>query len=365
MDYKDYYAILGVPRNASQLEIKKAYRTLARRHHPDANTGDKRAEARFKEINEANAALSDPGRRAAYDALGPGGINQARRPSAGRAPGRNGPDQARTGATRPGVRYQFVGGQDSDEFSDFFRSLFGDDAIFGQDPRRTSSQPGRPSRTRTLEDLLRESGASGSDFPRSGGRSAGQRAPATGELEISLAEAYSGTRRLLAVGDRHFELAIPAGIEDGGRIKLSGVAEGADAYLTIRVARHPDFARDRADLARELPITLGEALLGAEVTVPTLHGRLALRIPPETQNGRTFRLRGQGMPRLGQTSHGDLLVKVRVVLPTNLDEGARRSVRALVKRLDQVSPRPGDPIKPAPRRRPTTTTRSSTSAGGS
>ena len=159
---------------------------------------------------------------------------------------------------------------------------------------------------------------------------------------------------------------MPAGVADGARLRLAGVAAGGDAYLTIHVKAHPDFARQGADLARELPITLGEALLGAEVTVPTLRGgKLALRLPPETQNGRVFRLRGQGMPRMGSAGFGDLLVKIRVVLPSRLDEGSVRSARAFVKRLAQPSPRPGDPIKTPPRRRPSEMPEARSSQDGS
>lgn len=339
MEFKDYYAILGLPRDASPADIKKAYRRAARAYHPDANAGDPGAETRFKEANEANAVLSDPDRRATYDALGPDWAARARAQAGPDVSGgaEDGRGRGQTGGAR---RYRFTGSDvDLGDFSEFFRVFFGTDDLFGSGERFDSN-----------ENFGAGGFVSASGRPATGNRAAGL--GAVGGLDISLLEAYQGTHRLLALGERRLEVAIPAGIEDGAVIRLAGVAEGSDARLTVHIAPHPDFERHGADLSRALALTLGEALLGAEVIVPTLAGRLALRIPPDTQNGQLFRLRDQGMPRRQGAGHGDLLVRVRVVLPSHLDEATRRAARTFLKRLNQPSPRPDDPPGAPPRRHP-------------
>jgi DnaJ-class molecular chaperone len=163
------------------------------------------------------------------------------------------------------------------------------------------------------------------------------------EVEVSLEEVATGTERLVEVDGRRLQVKIPKGVETGRRIRLSGKAgSGPDAghvYLTIRVLPHQVFTRNGADLTRELPITLGEALLGAEVPVETLTGRVLLRIPPETQTGRTFRLAGQGLPRFRSEGRGDLYVRTRVVLPTGLDEKARELAKEFIDYVRQPDPR--------------------------
>jgi DnaJ-class molecular chaperone len=178
---------------------------------------------------------------------------------------------------------------------------------------------------------------------RGGGRRTGGQ-DVTAEVEASLEDVASGTTAIVQIGDRRLEVRIPAGIASGQRIRLSGKAgpDGGDVTLTVRVRPHAIFARSGADLTREIPVSLGEALLGAEIPVGTLDGRtLLLTIPPGTQNGRTFRLRGHGLPRFKAEGRGDLLVRTRVVLPAALDDEGRRLARALADHVRQPNPREG------------------------
>ncbi len=341
MEYRDYYAILGLPRTASQADIKKAFRRLARQHHPDVNRGNAEAERRFKEVNEAHAVLADPEKRKAYDTLG---ADWAAYQQGGAGGGAENPFAdfvrrsyaGRGGAGPGGIRFEYRGtAEDLSGFSDFFRTFFGGGA--------PGASPGSASgRTSTggaggigYDDILGELG-----FETPSGRAGGRRARTSGapramprqdveaETEVTLEEVSQGTTRLLQVGDRRYQITIPAGVVDGQRIRLSGKAgsgPGAgDVYVRVRVLPHATFERHGADLTREVPITLREALLGGEAPVETLsRTRLLLRIPPETQTGRTFRLAGQGLPRFRGEGRGDLYARVRVVLPTHLDEHAR------------------------------------------
>ena len=316
VEYKDYYKTLGVSKKATADEIKKAYRKLARQHHPDVNKKPE-AEKRFKEINEANEVLSDPEKRKRYDMVGP---EWERFQQGGQQPG--------------GFQWVYTGPPGSDPFngeaggfSDFFRTLFGEGAADFD----TGPLFGRPStrRRRTI---------AGADVEH--------------EVEVTLLEAYKGSERSLELRlddgtTRRLSVKIPAGVRDGQRIRLagqgapgSGGGPAGDLYLRVRIRPHPVFKRDGDDLRIELPVALHEALLGAEVTVPTLKGRVSLRIPPETQNGRTIRLAGQGMPRV-TGGHGDLYVTVKVVLPTKLKEEERELVRQLAATRADEDPRKG------------------------
>ena len=343
MEYKDYYAILGLPRTASQADIKKAFRRLARQHHPDVNKGNAEAERRFKEVNEAHAVLADPQKRKAYDTLGadwaayqqgggPGGADNpfadfVRRSYAG---GGGGPG---------GVRFEYRGSaEDLSGFSDFFRTFFGGapGAPYGSASGSTST--GGSGGT-GYDDLLGQlgfetaPGRPGGRRGRTSGQPSGQprampRRDVEAETEVTLEEVSQGTTRLLQVGDRRYQVTIPAGVVDGQRIRLSGKAgsgPGAgDVYVRVRVLPHATFERRGADLTREVPVSLRDALLGGQAPVETLgRTRLLLRIPPETQTGRTFRLAGQGLPHFRGEGRGDLYARVRVVLPTHLDEHAR------------------------------------------
>lgn len=362
MDYKDYYAILGVPRTATTGEIRKAFRALARKHHPDRNPGDAEAERRFKEVSEANEVLADPAKRKQYDELGAHWQEYARMGGrqGGDPFGPGGPfagfhQAGGRGGSGGGIRFEFAG--DPSDFSEFFRTFFagGMPGAAGPPGRpaggrgRQRDVPGGPGGA-SLDEIL--AGMGGIDFGPNGpgGRAQGgvrpvANAPLEAAVELSLEEAARGATRLLEIDGRRLEAAIPAGVSTGSRIRLRGQGGGQgqaarDLVLVITVRHHPVFSRDGANLARELPVTLREALLGAEVPVETLDGRrLLLRVPAGTQPGRTIRLAGQGMPRLKDGGRGDLIVRVKVVLPTLDDEG-RDAAAAFLEAIRQPDPRP-------------------------
>ncbi len=358
MEYQDYYQTLGVPRTASQAEIKKAFRKLARENHPDKKPGDKAAEQRFKAVNEANAVLSDADKRKKYDRLGKDWEAYSR---AGVDPDAAGPFAAGSpyggfgrggGGGAGNVRYEFrTSGGGGGDFSDFFRTFFSGDAGpapggAGRGARRGAAAG--PS----FEDILSEMGLNSADGAASppgaartasagrAGQTAVGRATAEAVAEIGLEEAFHGTTRRVEIDGRRLDLTIPRGADTGTKIKLSGQGpQGGDLVVTTRVRPHPVFTRKGADLERELPITLGEALLGGEVPVTTLKGKVLLRIPAGTQNGHRFRLRGQGMPHLRADGAGDLYAKARVVLPTKLDDEAAARAQAFLDAVDQPDPR--------------------------
>lgn len=346
MEYRDYYAALGVPRDASQAQIKKAFRKLARQYHPDVNKGNTEAERRFKEVSEANEVLSDPEKRRLYDQLGANWQSYQRAGGSSGRPGEPFAGFGGFGAGGPGgVRFEFRGNpEDLSGFSDFFRTFFaGGASPFGGAGGGFAEPAGARARTSTatgsIEDILAGLRASELEYEGNGHRpSRGPRRGASVEAgaEVTLDEVAQGTKRLLDVDGRRIEVSIPPGVGDGQRIRFSGVVpEGGDVYLRVKVRPHPVFAREGANLRRELPVTLQEALMGAEVPVQTLTGRVLLRIPPETQNGRTFRLAGQGLPRFRAEGRGDLLVKVRVVLPSGLSEEARQAAQRFLELVDQ------------------------------
>jgi len=312
MEYKDYYKVLGVERTATEAEIKKAYRKLARKYHPDVNPGDKSSEQRFKEINEAQEVLTDPEKRKKYDQLG----SQYQQWQQSGQPGSDfdwsqwygAGGQGRYGAPGGGrVEYRDIGDMfgGSGGFSDFFESLFG-----GMGGAGTRARTRAPQRGQNYEQ----------------------------PVDITLEEAFSGTARLLQLGDRRLEVKIPAGVKTGSKVRMAG--EGApggagsgDLFLKINVLPHHTFERKGNDLYRDVDVDLYTAILGGEVRVATLSGNVTLRIPPETQSGRTIRLQGQGMPALqNPQQRGDLYVKVRVKLPTKLSE----QEKTLFKELAQL-----------------------------
>jgi curved DNA-binding protein len=381
MEYKDYYKTLGLDRNASPADIKKAYRRLARELHPDRNPGDKTAEARFKEVNEAHEVLADPKKREQYNLLGSnwdqysrGGAAAGGAAGAGANPfggdpfGPGGPFAAYGAAGQGGnVRYEFHD-TGSEDFSDFFRVFFGGGAA---DPAQTAttrrsgptataspagSGTGSGSRRsgRTFEDLfsrLRSDGGSAGTATRDGGgRTSAPRSRGTRrgddvevEVELSLEEAFHGSARLVQVGDRRLEVKVPAGVETGSKIRLSGKAgsgaNAGDLYLITKILPHPIFTRTGADLTREVPITLGEALLGGEVEVDTLRGRVLLTVPAGTQQGQTIRLAGQGMPRLKIGGAGDLYARIKVVMPGKLEGRHRKAAEEFLRQVVQPNPR--------------------------
>jgi curved DNA-binding protein len=347
MEYRDYYATLGIPRGATQAEIKKAYRKLARQHHPDVNKANADAEKRFKEISEANAVLSDPEKRKAYDSLG---ANWEAYQHAGAGSGRPGNPFAGFGGFSPGgggVRFEYRGDPDDlAGFSEFFRTFFAGGASpfeggAGGAAGRRSAAGGTRTRVRTgtIEELFADMGEP--ELAGNGRRRTAAAPPASYEADaqVTLEEVARGTRRHVDVGGRRIEVTIPPGVADGQKIRLSGVGpDGANVYLRVKVLPNSTFMRDGDDLSRELPLTLGEALLGAEVPVPTLTGRVLLRIPPETQNGRVFKLSGQGLPHFRKEGRGDLMVRTRVVLPKNLSPDAKAAAERLIELADQPAP---------------------------
>jgi len=360
VDVRDYYAVLGVPRTASPSDIKKAFRKLAREHHPDKKPGDKVAEQRFKDINEANEVLSDPDKRAKYDRFGRDWEAYARAGAGARSGGGGGadpfgPDGPFAGYTTfggPGgnVRYEFHTTGNPGQFSDFFRMMFGEEAPTGGGRGaggrtfRASGSGGAAS----IDDLLAGMGVDpaargGSRSGRgsaAGGAAAGVFHPVEATAEISLEEAFHGTSRIVEIDRRRLEVTIPRGVDTGSRVKLTGKGpDGRDLVVVIRLQPHGTFTRRGADLERELPVTLREALLGGEVPVGTLKGRVLLTLPPGTQNGKSFRLTGQGMPRLKGGDAGDLYVRIRVVLPTHLDDEARTAAERFLDLAHQPDPR--------------------------
>jgi curved DNA-binding protein len=352
MEFQDYYAVLGVPRTASQSDIKKAFRKAAREHHPDRNKDDADAEQRFKAVNEANAVLSDPDKRALYDRLGKDWEAYSRAgatagaASGARAGAAGNPFAGFSGFGGPSgsVRYEFHTTGDPGEFSDFFNAFFGgaSQPVGGAGPGRGRRPTGGP----TFEEILAGMGLDTDGRPTggtaSGGRTAPRPRPASAEAvaDISLEEAYHGTTRLVEVEGKRLEVTIPKGADTGTRIRLTGKAPGGgDLYVVIRQDRDRVFTRRGADLERELPLTLREALLGADVHVRTPKGRVLLTIPAGTQPGRTFRLTGQGMPRFRTDGFGDLYVKAKVVLPTDLSPKARKAAEQFVDLADQPDPR--------------------------
>jgi len=332
MEYKDYYATLGVPKTASQADIKKAYRRLARELHPDTNK-EPDAEKRFKDANEAHAVLADPEKRKQYDELG---ANWQAYQQAGFGSG-GATDWAGFGGAPGGTRwtYRTATTEEMGGFSDFFRQFFSDAAEGG--------------------------GFSSGDFTSGGFRSAGfgdaggfeyvdlaggraQARPraipsATARAEVTLAEVATGAERMVNVNGRRLHVKIPAGVSDGSKVKLSGAVDGGDLVISVRVQPDPHFERSGADLKALLPLTLSEALLGAEVPVPIPTGKsVMLRIRPNTQNGQEIRLKGRGLPKRGSSQKGDLIVTTQVVLP-KLEEDARERIRPILEAVDQPDPR--------------------------
>jgi len=321
MAAKDYYAILGLSKNATEKDIKQAYRKLARKYHPDVNPGDKSAEARFKEMNQAHEVLSDPEKRKKYDQFGE---NWQYADQFARAGGQQQQATWDFSRARGGPQFDFGDQAGAEGFGDIF------DSILRGSRGRTARRPQR-----------------GQDFEQ--------------PVEVSLEEAYRGTMRMLemqgeepcptckgrgcrtcggagaVLKSKRLEVKIPSGVREGSRVRIAGKGgpaqmggEAGDLYLLISVKPDDRFQRTEDDLHVDVPVILTDAILGGEVEVPTLEGKkLALKIPPETQNGKVFRLAGQGMPRLGNNTKGDLYAKVNVVLPARLSANEKELFQQL------------------------------------
>ncbi len=308
MPKRDYYEILGIDRSASEAELKRAFKKLARKYHPDVNPGDKKAEERFKEISEAYAVLSDKEKRGRYDAMG--------------------------------------------------HAAFGGGSPWGEG----GAAPG-------MEDILREFGLGdilggmfGGGRAGRGGFGARPRQPRRGQdlnysMEIGFDDALKGLNTTITVPKttqtdggierttERIQVKIPPGVSNGSRIRLAGKGESSlnggaqgDLFIVTKVRDHPFFERKGDNLYLELPVTLGEALLGARVEINTFEGATKMTIPPSTQNGQVFRLPGKGAPKLKGSGQGDLYVTISVMLPERMDEESKEIVRELERR-NPASPR--------------------------
>jgi curved DNA-binding protein len=346
VQYKDYYQSLGVSRTASDAEIKKAFRKLAREYHPDVAKNKKQAEEKFKEINEAYEVLGDPAKRKKYDELGanwqsgadfrpPGGWESFVREQAAGRRGSRGQD----------YEFQFGG----TGFSDFFEQLFGSAGrrgAAGFDGRGRFGEEEAPERGQdiegdimvTLEEATR--GSIRSVSVRHGALC--EKCGGTGQRGRHACSACGGTGQL-AKTETH-QVKIPAGVTEGQRLRVagrgeSGVGGGAagDLYLRVRLAKHPDFDVDGHNLIYEAELAPWEAVLGASISVPTLDGRVNIKIPPGTQNGQKLRVRGRGLPERGGGT-GDLIVETRVEVPNRISDSERKLWEQLAQE-SRFSPR--------------------------
>ncbi len=340
VQYKDYYEVLGVPRTASDVEIKKAFRKLAREYHPDVAKNKKQAEEKFKEINEAYEVLGDSAKRKKYDELGPNwsaGADFRAPPGWESFPGGG---RSASGRGPRGEEYEFHFGGTG--FSDFFEQLFG-------------SKGGRAS------GFGRPGGLDEEEFATERGRDV------EGDIMVTLQEAMIGSVRAVSVRHgvpcehcggtgqraRHVcnvcggtgqiaktethQVKIPAGVTEGQRLRVAGRGEAGagggaagDLYLRVKLAKHPDFEVEDHNLIYEAELAPWEAVLGADISVPTLNGRVNIRVPPGTQSGQKLRVRGRGLPKRAG-GNGDLIVATRVEVPTQIGETERKLWEQLAK----------------------------------
>jgi len=311
VDYKDYYKVLGVDKKAAADDIKKAYRKLARKYHPDANPNNPQAEEKFKEIGEAYEVLKDPQKRQRYDQLG---SNWKQYANTG-WPGGGGQSYTYDFGDGKGFNFGNMGGG----FSDFFEMFFGS----GADQR-----------------------FSGFNFGGSGARQAQKGQDMQSSMSVTLKEAYTGTTRSIRLQKgqktRTVNVKIPAGIKDGGKIRLAGEGGASpmggasgDLYITINVVGHALFTRKGCDLHIEVPVTIKEAYMGARIDVPTFDGKVTTKLPAKTQAGRTLRLKGKGMPELKGKGRGDLYVKIKIVFPEKLSRQKQKQFEEFLKGYDE------------------------------
>ncbi|HVW63350.1 MAG TPA: J domain-containing protein [Puia sp.] len=313
MDFIDYYKVLGVNKNATQDEIRAAYRKLARKHHPDLNPNDKEANKKFQQINEANEVLSDPDKRKKYDQYGKDWqhaetFEKAKQSSGSRSRRSQG---AYSGGGFEGFSGGFGGGsgasgfEDGGEFSDFFESLFG---------RGSTSGAGRSRNRFRGQDLQ-------------------------AELHLTLADAYRTHQQVLTVNGKNIRITIPAGVENGQVIKLKGhgspgINDGPDGdlYITFVIEEDTRFRREGNDLYEKFSLDLYAAVLGGEITVDTLGGKVRLKVKPETQNGTIMRLKGKGFPVYKKEGEfGDLYLTLEIRMPEKLSEKEKALFRELAR----------------------------------
>jgi curved DNA-binding protein len=332
VQYKDYYEVLGVPRTASEADIKKAFRKLAREHHPDVAKNKKQAEEKFKEVNEAYEVLGDPAKRKKYDELGPNWSAGAEfRPPPGWESSRGGRQYRGRGAHGEEFDFHFGG----TGFSDFFEQLFGSRggrgaAGFGRGgvaEEELAAERGRDIEGDilvTLEEATR--GSVRSVQVRHGVTC--EHCDGTGESAGHVCNVCGGAGQI--VKTKTYQVKIPAGVGEGQRLRLAGRGEAGaggaaagDLYLRVRFARHPDFDVEEHNLVYEVELAPWEAVLGAEVSVPTLNGRVNIRIPPGTQAGQKLRVRGRGLTKSGGGS-GDMIVVASVEVPNQVSDSERK-----------------------------------------
>ena len=320
-NYKDYYQLLGVDKNASEKEIKSAYRKLARKFHPDVNANDKGAEEKFKDISEAYEVLSDSDKREKYNQFG----DQWKAYSqAGAPPGGKGYPGGFPGASAGGgyrVEYGGPNGGDAPDLSDLFSSLFGDAAFGGQGGARRTGNPF----------------GGGGGFRHAAPPRKGEDAEAP--ITITLQEAFHGGTRALTLqtpsGNRRVDVKIPAGVKDGQKIRLAGQgspgsAGPGDLFLNVQIAPGGAFERKGDDLYVDVPVNYLDAALGGKASVPTMEGsRLSMTIPAGTQTRQSFRLGGQGMPRLREGGRGDLYARIQITVPKTLSDHERAALTEL------------------------------------
>lgn len=301
MEFIDYYKILGVDKNASSDDIKKAYRKLARKHHPDLNPNDKEAQKKFQQINEANEVLSDPEKRKKYDQYGKDWQHADQFEQARRSQRQSAGADTWTGA--------FSGDFDGGEFSDFFESLFGGGG------RRSQ---GRQTKFR------------GQDIQA--------------ELTLQLTDVYTTHQQTFTINGKNIRITIPAGAENGQKIKIAGHGEpgvnggpNGDLYITFNITNNTAFKRAGNDLYTSVDIDMYTALLGGDIMVDTLGGKIKLKVAPETQNGSKVRIKGKGFPVYKKEGeYGDLFITYNVKLPTNLTEKQKE----LLRQMSQSEPQP-------------------------
>jgi curved DNA-binding protein len=329
MEFKDYYQTLGVAKGATDKEIKQAFRKLARKFHPDVNPGDKSAEAKFKELNEANEVLSDPEKRRKYDELGANWRMYEQAQQQGGSPfgfggaGQEGAWNINVGG--PGGGYRTMSEEEmhdlfgnEDPFSDFFRTFFGAGGTRESAGRQRGGRAPRSQKGRDIEH----------------------------GVELTLEEAYHGATRRVSIKEnghaRSIDVRIPVGVKDGSRVRAAGEgasgaggASSGDLYLRVQVKPHPVFERKGNDLHTKVAVPVTTAVLGGEAQVPTIAGSVRLKIPEGTQNGQVFRLKGHGMPQVGKPDdRGDLYATVEVQLPRALTKEQREHYEAL-QRLEK------------------------------